>query len=164
LYLALRAADRFFEKNARWPGDLKTYDDDESDVLFSDQEKVFSELVQLSMEYNIDKNLIENVHHSNRDVAFDVDNQTKKMLLVDDENNNYGNSIENNDDNKVQLLTRKHAEEIVRYGGCELHTISAVVGGVAAQEAVKVLTHQYVPLNNTYVYNGICCVGACYEF
>ena len=60
-------------------------------------------------------------------------------------------------------LSRDHAEEVVRYGSSELHTISALIGGVAAQEAVKIITHQYVPLNNTFVYNGVAGHGATYE-
>ena len=52
-------------------------------------------------------------------------------------------------------FTRDHAKEIVRYGGGELHTISALIGGVGAQEAVKIITRQYIPLNNTFIYNGI---------
>ena len=45
----------------------------------------------------------------------------------------------------------------------ELHNIAAFVGGVGAQEAVKIITHQYVPMNNTYIYNGIAGYGAFYE-
>lgn len=45
-------------------------------------------------------------------------------------------------------------EEIVRCGGAELHTTSSVLGGMASQEAVKLLTKQYSPLNNTLIYNG----------
>lgn len=32
-----------------------------------------------------------------------------------------------------------------------------------AQEAVKVLTQQYVPLNNTFIYNGLASVGGSYR-
>ena len=57
-------------------------------------------------------------------------------------------------------LSRDHAVEVTRYGAGELHAVSALVGGVAAQEAVKVVTRQYVPLNNTFVYNGVAgCAG-----
>lgn len=31
------------------------------------------------------------------------------------------------------------------------------------QEAVKILTQQYVPLNNTFVYNGIASTGGSYK-
>ncbi|KAF4661620.1 NEDD8-activating enzyme E1 regulatory subunit [Perkinsus olseni] len=56
---------------------------------------------------------------------------------------------------KGTVLGESLAQELCRYEGCELHTISAVIGGVAAQEGVKLLTHQFVPLNNTFVFNGI---------
>lgn len=43
--------------------------------------------------------------------------------------------------------------EFCRYGGGELHSVAAYVGGVASQEVIKLITHQYVPINNTYLYN-----------
>jgi NEDD8-activating enzyme E1 regulatory subunit len=55
------------------------------------------------------------------------------------------------------------ATELTRYANAELHVIASVVGGVASQEAVKLITGQYKPMNNTYVYNGIVSVGAVYE-
>lgn len=48
-----------------------------------------------------------------------------------------------------------HAEEVTRFGGAELHNIAALMGGVASQEAVKVITHQFQPLNSTMIFNGI---------
>lgn len=42
-----------------------------------------------------------------------------------------------------------------RYGGCELHSVAAFMGGVAAQEIIKLLTNQFVPINNTLIYNAI---------
>jgi len=47
------------------------------------------------------------------------------------------------------------AAELVRFGDCELHSIAAILGGVASQEAIKLITHQYTPINNTYIYSGI---------
>ena len=41
-----------------------------------------------------------------------------------------------------------------RYGASELHSIASYMGGVAAQEVIKVLTGQFVPINNTLIYNG----------
>jgi amyloid beta precursor protein binding protein 1 len=43
--------------------------------------------------------------------------------------------------------------EFCRYGAGELHSVASYIGGVASQEVIKILTHQYVPLNNTYIYN-----------
>lgn len=43
----------------------------------------------------------------------------------------------------------------VRYGASEVHAIAAIMGGMAAQEAVKVIARQFLPLDNTVVFNGI---------
>ena len=42
-----------------------------------------------------------------------------------------------------------------RWGGAEMHSVASVVGGIAAQEAIKAVTHQYVPLNNTFIFNAM---------
>ena len=57
-------------------------------------------------------------------------------------------------------LSDAHAREIARYGAAELHCIAAVVGGVASQEAVKIIAKQYAPINHTYIYNGIAATAA----
>jgi amyloid beta precursor protein binding protein 1 len=57
----------------------------------------------------------------------------------------------------------KHSAEMTRYGAAELHNIASLVGGVASQETVKIITHQYTPQNNTFVFNGIAGIGAHYE-
>ena len=57
----------------------------------------------------------------------------------------------------------KYAKELARYANAEIHTIASIVGGVASQEAVKIITGQYVPLNNTYIYNGIASTGDVYK-
>jgi NEDD8-activating enzyme E1 regulatory subunit len=57
-----------------------------------------------------------------------------------------------------------YANELARYANAEIHTIASVVGGVASQEAVKIITGQYVPFNNTYIYNGIASTGGVYQF
>ncbi|CAE7373779.1 AXR1 [Symbiodinium microadriaticum] len=49
----------------------------------------------------------------------------------------------------------KMIEEVVRYGGCELHTTSSVLGGITSQEVVKLVTKQYSPLCNTLLYDGL---------
>lgn len=53
------------------------------------------------------------------------------------------------------LESIKKAIQEVRRAECgELHNISSLVGGLVAQEALKVLTRQYVPLDNTCVFDG----------
>jgi len=57
-----------------------------------------------------------------------------------------------------------YAHELCRMGDAELHNVASVVGGVASQEAVKLVTGQYVPIDNTFVYNGIASTGGVYRF
>ncbi|KAB8342774.1 hypothetical protein FH972_022372 [Carpinus fangiana] len=40
-------------------------------------------------------------------------------------------------------------QELIRAGGGEMHNVAAVTGGMLAQEAIKVITKQYVPVDNT---------------
>ena len=53
---------------------------------------------------------------------------------------------------------------MVRFGATELHNTAAVMGGVASQEIIKVLTHQWVPVNNTFLYNGVAATAGSFEF
>lgn len=45
--------------------------------------------------------------------------------------------------------------EMCRFGAAELHCVAAVVGGIASQEAIKLITHQFVPLAAPLIYNAI---------
>ncbi|GMH51641.1 hypothetical protein TrST_g11006 [Triparma strigata] len=57
-------------------------------------------------------------------------------------------------------VVAKIAEEMCRFNGAEMHNVGSVLGGVAGQEAVKIITGQYVPIKNTYLFNGIVgCAG-----
>ncbi|CCF39793.1 ThiF family protein [Colletotrichum higginsianum] len=47
------------------------------------------------------------------------------------------------------------AQEVSRAGGGELHNVSAVTGGMVAQETIKIITNQYVPIESTCVFDGI---------
>lgn len=54
--------------------------------------------------------------------------------------------------------------EMVRFGAGELHTVAAVMGGIAAQEAIKLLTHQFVPLSGTLIFNGMAGTSSVFNF
>jgi amyloid beta precursor protein binding protein 1 len=56
-----------------------------------------------------------------------------------------------------------HIHEIVRYSNSTLHNIGALLGGVAAQEAVKLITEQYTPLNHTFIFDGCHCRSQVYN-
>lgn len=46
-------------------------------------------------------------------------------------------------------------QEICRYGGAEIHSIAAFLGGCCAHEVIKIVTKQYKPIDNTLIYDGI---------
>lgn len=48
-------------------------------------------------------------------------------------------------------------EEITRQAGTEIHNVAAFIGGVASQEALKLLVGQFVPINNTFLHNAMHC-------
>jgi amyloid beta precursor protein binding protein 1 len=49
----------------------------------------------------------------------------------------------------------KAAKEVARAKGGELHNISAMTGGMVAQEVIKIITKQYIPIDNTCILDGI---------
>lgn len=49
----------------------------------------------------------------------------------------------------------RHIQELLRFGKAKLHNVSAYLGGVAATEAIKLVTKQYIPMSNTLIYDGI---------
>lgn len=51
--------------------------------------------------------------------------------------------------------TDELAHEICRYGGAEIHSVSAFMGGCVAHEAIKLITKQYKPMNNTFIYDAV---------
>lgn len=69
-----------------------------------------------------------------------------------------------NDNTLVQQHGTNICLELSRYANAEIHNIASVVGGVASQEAVKIITGQYIPLDNAYVFNGIASVAGVYKF
>lgn len=51
--------------------------------------------------------------------------------------------------------------EMMRSNGHELHNISSIMGGIGAQEVIKILTNHYIPLDNCVVFDGI--KGECHS-
>lgn len=47
------------------------------------------------------------------------------------------------------------AHEVARAEGGELHNIAALTGGMVAQELIKIITKQYIPIDNTCIFDGI---------
>lgn len=55
----------------------------------------------------------------------------------------------------LQERTARSAREIARGMPGETHGVAAAMGGVAAQEAIKAITGQYVPVNGVVVWDGV---------
>jgi NEDD8-activating enzyme E1 regulatory subunit len=68
---------------------------------------------------------------------------------------------------KVAPLFERVQEELrdilckayAQYGGCELHPVASTVGALGSQECIKIITHQLIPVQNTFVYNGMRACG-----
>ncbi|EFN59362.1 hypothetical protein CHLNCDRAFT_137823 [Chlorella variabilis] len=54
--------------------------------------------------------------------------------------------------------------EVCRCAAGELHVVAAVVGAVAAQEAIKIVTGQFVPLGGVLIYNAMACTSSVFAF
>lgn len=52
-------------------------------------------------------------------------------------------------------LSEDLIKEMCRFGSAELHAVAAFVGGVVSQEAIKLITKQFVPISGTFIFNGI---------
>uniref|UniRef100_A0A0X3PUH9 NEDD8-activating enzyme E1 regulatory subunit n=1 Tax=Schistocephalus solidus TaxID=70667 RepID=A0A0X3PUH9_SCHSO len=55
----------------------------------------------------------------------------------------------------INSVSDDYVYEMCRFGGGEVHSIAAFMGGIAAQEVIKLATHQFVPLSQPLIYNGI---------
>ncbi|XP_023639728.1 NEDD8-activating enzyme E1 regulatory subunit AXL [Capsella rubella] len=53
------------------------------------------------------------------------------------------------------LLQEELYNEMCRFGAAEVHVVAAFIGGITSQEVIKLLTKQFVPMQGTYIFNGI---------
>lgn len=92
--------------------------------------------------------------------------QTEHGRLPGDRNHDYEADFENLKKVGLQLLEEleldpeevgldDYLKEMCRFGGCQIHNTCAFIGGVASQEIIKLVTKQWHPVDNTYIYNGI---------
>ncbi|XP_066589037.1 NEDD8-activating enzyme E1 regulatory subunit [Prorops nasuta] len=62
------------------------------------------------------------------------------------------------------LAKDDYVHEFCRFGGAELHSVSAFLGGLAAQETIKFITNQYKPIHNTFIYDAVSSSSATFYF
>lgn len=90
------------------------------------------------------------------EVEFDAEKMTGiANTIIDNLINEAGTRIEEPEYSDIGARVANHVQEIVRAGGGELHNIAALTGGMVAQEVIKVVTKQYVPVDNTCVFDGV---------
>jgi amyloid beta precursor protein binding protein 1 len=110
----------------------------------------------------------ENGHYpgqDSRELALERDAEAVQKHIVDivaklglEENDLIRSTLLSTEDDKKLAF----AKEMTRYQNAEIHNVASVVGGVASQEAVKLITGQYVPMDGNYLFNGIVGVaGVC---
>ncbi|KAG0229865.1 NEDD8-activating enzyme E1 regulatory subunit [Actinomortierella wolfii] len=60
-------------------------------------------------------------------------------------------------------VSKDRVHEICRYGMGAIHNIASLMGGVVSQEIIKVITEQYIPLNNMVFFDGAASVSGVFE-
>ncbi|CAG9824867.1 unnamed protein product [Phaedon cochleariae] len=60
------------------------------------------------------------------------------------------------------VVSDERVHEVCRYGGAELHSVSAILGGCAAHEVIKLVTQQYKPLDNAFFFDAITSTSAAF--
>ena len=66
-----------------------------------------------------------------------------------------GTFIEDPEYSEAKGRVSQIVTEIVRAGCGELHNIASLTGGMVAQEVIKVITKQYVPVDNVCLFDGV---------
>lgn len=66
-----------------------------------------------------------------------------------------GTRIEDPEYSELKEEVEKICVEMTRAGGKELHNIASLAGGMIAQEIIKVLTAQYIPIDNCCLFDGV---------
>jgi len=137
-YIALRACDAFHDQEGIYPGsdgrDLALKSDA---VIVQNHIRDIVKRMGLQPDDEDDEGLI----------------RTTLLQIEDDDSN----------DDATAGSSGKYAKEVVRYYNAELHNVASVVGGVASQEVVKLITGQYVPMDGTYTFNGLASVAGVYK-
>lgn len=63
--------------------------------------------------------------------------------------------VELEDRNEIlEKIPQIAINEMCRYGASELHVLASLIGGITAQEVIKLITHQYISLDNTFIFDG----------
>ena len=167
-YICYEAAQAFHQNAHRYPGEIDPSDmEQEPELLRQDAMQLQGYIVRilqddpkytgLSTHPVIQRTLLQPYHDpsTNPQVVDETIPESRTSMTVDHATTTM--------DDAPDRMPSKYAVEMVRYGNGEIHVVASIMGGVAAQEMIKIITYQYVPLDNTHVYNGITSTGAVYR-
>ncbi|KAF1362687.1 NEDD8-activating enzyme E1 regulatory subunit [Lizonia empirigonia] len=90
----------------------------------------------------------------------DADADAEKLTgiastMMDDLIKEAGTHVEDPEYSTIKTQISEFAQEFARAGGAELHNIAALTGGIVSQEIIKAITEQYIPVDNTCVFDGV---------
>ncbi|KAA0187732.1 NEDD8-activating enzyme E1 regulatory subunit, partial [Fasciolopsis buskii] len=147
-YIVLRGASSFLMETGRWPG---------SPVPYTVRAKKTSELAgdQFSepARNTVDRPSSESDSHQQitnpvRDTKHLMDSDLPAFRT-------HLNRVLRSFGITPNRISWDYVNEMCRFGGGELHSVSAFMGGIVAQEVIKLITHQFVPISKPLVYNAI---------
>ncbi|CAD6187851.1 unnamed protein product [Caenorhabditis auriculariae] len=77
--------------------------------------------------------------------TFDLQQRVESLIRMSDE------SVEK----ILPRIPMDAVKEMCRFGASELHVVASFVGGITAQEVIKLATNQYLPIDNTLLFDGL---------
>jgi amyloid beta precursor protein binding protein 1 len=92
------------------------------------------------------------------DIEFESDKEKLVGIaykIVDGVIKEAGERIEDPEYTELKENIEKICVELARAGGGELHNVASLTGGLIAQEVIKAITKQYVPVDNTCLFDGV---------
>jgi amyloid beta precursor protein binding protein 1 len=94
------------------------------------------------------------------DDSTDIEGDTEKLTgiahtILDSLIKEAGEHIDDPEYSDIKDSIAKVCTELARAGGGELHNIASLTGGMIAQEVIKVITRQYIPVDNTCLFDGV---------
>lgn len=157
-HISLAAADQFLEQHGRYPGvphpaasSSASYTSEAADAS-SDGRRAAKRQKSETPTGETDVNSLD---VKMRDAAALADTSKDESALLDLAKKiavtRFGLAEDGDEWEKIE----ESVKELVRSGDASLPPTTALMGGVVAQEAIKLITKQYIPADNTVVYDGI---------
>ncbi|CAH8545514.1 unnamed protein product [Schistosoma turkestanicum] len=141
-YLVLRGACSFLMETGRWPGSSQPYTITKCKLSSNNQNSHPTEISTSSCKEELFNKTAE---HSNINII-ESDLPTLRIHL---------NRVLQSFGIASNRVSTDYLEEICQVGGYELHSVVAFMGVVVAQEVIKLITHQFVPISKPLIYNAI---------